>query len=191
MLQEEKIIIGQHRIPAGTNEITQVKELLDAIDLVNCVVTADAAHAHRGAEPDYADLDCSHGRIILRSIWVTDAAGIDFPHADQVYRIRRDAYDIAGTYLSKEIVHGITGLDARRGTPRSSPRSPGASGALNRCTSCVLQGRDTAPSLAGRPEHRLRRERPPGHGVPAEHRGQPAAYRRGHRDPPDPPGNLP
>ena len=51
----------------------------------------------RPAEPDYADLDCSHGRIILRSIWVTDAAGIDFPHADQVYRIRRDAYDITGT----------------------------------------------------------------------------------------------
>jgi predicted transposase YbfD/YdcC len=159
MLQEEKVIIGQHRIPAGTNEITQVKELLDAIDLVNCVVTADAAHAQRGtaeyiagknddggrdaayavtvkgnqpalqraiydkitkdcgAEPDYADLDCSHGRIILRSIWVTAAAGIDFPHACQVYRIRRDAYDITGTYLSKEIVHGITSLDARRGTP--------------------------------------------------------------------------
>ena len=37
--------------------------------------------------------------------------------ADQVYRIRRDAYDITGTYLSKEIVHGITSLDARRGTP--------------------------------------------------------------------------
>jgi predicted transposase YbfD/YdcC len=71
----------------------------------------------RGTEPDYADLDCSHGRIILRSIWVTNAAGIDFPHADQVYRIRRDAYDITGTYLSKEIVHGITSLDARRGTP--------------------------------------------------------------------------
>ena len=47
MLQEEKVIIGQHRIPAGTNEITEVKKLLDAIDLVNCVVTADAAHAQR------------------------------------------------------------------------------------------------------------------------------------------------
>ena len=47
MLQEEKVIIGQHRIPADTNEITQVKELLDAIDLAGCVVTADAAHAQR------------------------------------------------------------------------------------------------------------------------------------------------
>jgi hypothetical protein len=34
-----------------------------------------------------------------------------------VYRIRRDAYDITGTHLSKEIVHGITSLDAGRGTP--------------------------------------------------------------------------
>ena len=193
---------------------------------MNCVVTADAAHAQRdtaeyiagkkedggrdaayavtvkgnqpalqrdihdkitkdrGAEPDYADLDCSHGRIILRSIWVTDAAGIDFPHADQVYRIRRGAYDITGTYLSKEIVHGITSLDARRGTPEVLAQ--------------VTRGQWGIESVhwlrspgAGRPEHRLRRERPPGHGVPEEYRGQPAAYRRGHRDPPDPPGNLP
>ena len=34
-----------------------------------------------------------------------------------MYRIRRDAYDITATYLSKEIVHGITSLDAQRGTP--------------------------------------------------------------------------
>jgi hypothetical protein len=48
MLHDERVIIGQHRIPAaGTNEITQVKELLDAIDLAGCVVTADAAHAQR------------------------------------------------------------------------------------------------------------------------------------------------
>ena len=29
MLHEEKVIIAQHRIPEDTNEITQVKELLD------------------------------------------------------------------------------------------------------------------------------------------------------------------
>ena len=33
MLHEEKVIIAQHAIPEGTNEITQVKELLDAVDL--------------------------------------------------------------------------------------------------------------------------------------------------------------
>ena len=120
MLHDEKVMIGQHRIPDDTNEITQVRELLDAVDL-GCVVTADAAHAQHdtaeyiagereadyaltvkgnqpglqraiydkvtadcGTAPDHVDIDCSHGRIVKRSIWVTNAEGIDFPHADQV-----------------------------------------------------------------------------------------------------------
>jgi predicted transposase YbfD/YdcC len=41
----EAIVIAQHRIPAGTNEITQVRELLDGVDLRGVVVTGDAAHA--------------------------------------------------------------------------------------------------------------------------------------------------
>jgi predicted transposase YbfD/YdcC len=48
MLHEEKVIIAQHAIPEDTNEITQVKELLDPVDLENAVVTGDAAHAQRG-----------------------------------------------------------------------------------------------------------------------------------------------
>ncbi|MBI3686233.1 MAG: ISAs1 family transposase [Actinobacteria bacterium] len=47
MLHEEKVIIAQHRIPDETTETTQVKELLDAVDLDNAVVTADAAHTQR------------------------------------------------------------------------------------------------------------------------------------------------
>jgi predicted transposase YbfD/YdcC len=47
MLQEEKVIIAQHRIPDETTETTQVRALLDAVDLENAVVTADAAHAQR------------------------------------------------------------------------------------------------------------------------------------------------
>jgi hypothetical protein len=62
-------------------------------------------------------MDYSHGRIIKRSIWVTGADGVDFPHAAQVMRIRRDTYDLDGTAIAKEIVHGITSLDAARGTP--------------------------------------------------------------------------
>src|SRR5712691_11977676 len=45
MLHEEKVMIAQHRIPDDTNEITQVRELLDPVDLTGAVVTADAAHA--------------------------------------------------------------------------------------------------------------------------------------------------
>jgi predicted transposase YbfD/YdcC len=47
MLHEEKVIIAQHRIPDETTETTQVKALLDAVDLDNAVVTADAVHAQR------------------------------------------------------------------------------------------------------------------------------------------------
>jgi len=41
------VIIAQTRIPDETNETTQVKALLDHVDLTGAVVTADAAHASR------------------------------------------------------------------------------------------------------------------------------------------------
>ena len=47
MLHQEKVIIAQHAIPEDTNEITQVRELLDPVDLAGAVVTGDAAHAQR------------------------------------------------------------------------------------------------------------------------------------------------
>jgi predicted transposase YbfD/YdcC len=47
MLHQEKVIIAQHAIPEDTNEITQVRQLLDPVDLENAVVTGDAAHAQR------------------------------------------------------------------------------------------------------------------------------------------------
>ncbi len=45
-------MIAQHRIPDETTETTQVRELLEPVDLENAVVTADAAHAHRET-PEY------------------------------------------------------------------------------------------------------------------------------------------
>jgi predicted transposase YbfD/YdcC len=47
MLHQEKGIIGQVRVPDDTTEVTQVKALLEPVDLDNAVVTADAAHACR------------------------------------------------------------------------------------------------------------------------------------------------
>jgi predicted transposase YbfD/YdcC len=55
-------------------------------------------------------------RRVVREIWVADAAGINFPGAQQVFRIRRSVYDLAGHRLSKDIVHGITSLDPARAT---------------------------------------------------------------------------
>ena len=156
MLHEEKAIIAQHRIPDDTTETTQVKELLEPVNLDNAVVTADAAHAQRETaqyiagkkedgnrgsdyflfvkanqpslqkavfdaiqedgprDPDYTELDYGHGRIIRRSIWVTTAEGIDFPHVTRAARIRRDRYDLGGMLISKEIVHAVTSLDTGR-----------------------------------------------------------------------------
>ena len=156
MLHENKVVIAQHRIPDETTETTQLKELLEPVDLEGAVVTADAAHAQRQTadciagkkedgnrgsdyflfvkgnqpslhkavfdaiqhdgprEPDHTELDYGHGRIIRRSIWVTDAGSLDFPHVTRIARIRRDGYDLDGTLISKEIVHAVTSLDADR-----------------------------------------------------------------------------
>jgi predicted transposase YbfD/YdcC len=156
MLHEEKAVIAQHRIPDDTNEITQVKALLEHVGLAGAVVTADAVNAQRETadyiagpaedggrasdyllfvkgnqpklqravfdaiqegcprDPDYTELDESHGRIIRRSVWVADAGNIDFPHVSRVARIRRDGYDASGALTSKEIVHAVTSLDSGR-----------------------------------------------------------------------------
>ena len=152
MLHEEKAVIARHRIPGDTTETTQVKALLEHVDLENAVVTAGAVNAQRetaeyiagkeedggrgsayflfvkgnqpklqravfGAvqrdcprDPDYCELDEGHGRVIRRSVWVTGAENVDFPHVRQVARIRRDGYDADGALASKEIVHAVTSL---------------------------------------------------------------------------------
>jgi predicted transposase YbfD/YdcC len=67
-----------------------------------------------GRAPDYTELDRSHGRVIRRSIWVADAGDTDFPHVRRVARIRRDGYDADGCLISKEVVHAVTSLDAKK-----------------------------------------------------------------------------
>ncbi|MBQ0894374.1 hypothetical protein KBX37_14920 [Micromonospora sp. U56] len=63
-----------------------------------------AAHTHR---------EHRSGLIIERRAWTADTAGIEFPAAAQVFRIRRDTYDLSDQRLHKDIVHGITNLDAQ------------------------------------------------------------------------------
>jgi predicted transposase YbfD/YdcC len=62
MLQEDKVIIAQHRIPDETTETTQVRQLLDSVDLRNAVVTADAAHAQRETAKYIAGTEEDGGR---------------------------------------------------------------------------------------------------------------------------------
>ena len=75
----------------------------------------DAVQASgEGRTPDHTELDRSHGRVTRRSIWVADASGINFPHVTRVARIRRDGYDADGALITKEIVHAVTSLDAKK-----------------------------------------------------------------------------
>ena len=52
MAHGSAIVVGQVRVPAGTTEVTQVRALLDGLELDGRVVTADAAHAQH-ATADY------------------------------------------------------------------------------------------------------------------------------------------
>jgi predicted transposase YbfD/YdcC len=154
MLHHEAIVIAQIRVPPATTEVTQVKELLDPVDLTGAVVTGDAAHTRHataeyliGRDADYVltlkanqptllgqvaaklfatakgpchrEEDRSHGRIVHRQIQAAPAEGIDFPGAAQIFRIRRDVFDLAGQRLSKEVVHGITNLTVEQATAQA------------------------------------------------------------------------
>jgi predicted transposase YbfD/YdcC len=49
-----------------------------------------------------------HGRISHWTTWITDADGINFPHARQIGCIRRDIFDLDGQRVSKEYAWIIT-----------------------------------------------------------------------------------
>lgn len=57
------------------------------------------------------------GRRIVREIWVRPGAGIRFPHPEQVFRIRRQVFNLSDQRLSKEYAHGVTSLDAAQADP--------------------------------------------------------------------------
>jgi predicted transposase YbfD/YdcC len=153
MLHDQRVIVAQREVPEGTNETTQMQDLLDPLDLDGVVVTGDAAHtqtdtadyiaeecdadyfltvkgnqpglqaaifdkiqADCGPDPDHVAVQEGHGRVVKRSLWIA-ADGIDFPHATQIVRIRRDVYDLAGQRLSKEIMHAVTSLYPDRAGP--------------------------------------------------------------------------
>lgn len=66
---------------------------------------------------DYINEEVVGGRRIVREIWVRPGTGITFPRLAQVFRIRRQVFDLSGQRLSKEYVHGVTSLDSDQATP--------------------------------------------------------------------------
>ncbi|HEX5406598.1 MAG TPA: ISAs1 family transposase [Pseudonocardiaceae bacterium] len=71
---------------------------------------------------DHVIEDHSQGRIVRRAIWVASADGVEFPGAAQAFQIRRDRFDQAGHWLSKEIVHGVTSLPGEQAAPEDLAR---------------------------------------------------------------------
>jgi predicted transposase YbfD/YdcC len=47
MTHGEAVVVSQLQVPDGTTEVTQVRDLLDGLDLTGWAVTGDAAHAQR------------------------------------------------------------------------------------------------------------------------------------------------
>jgi hypothetical protein len=80
-------------------------------------------------DPDHDEIGEGHGRITRRSLWVTDAAGLDFPQASQAARIRRETYGRDGALPSRETVHAVTSLGkdqaGRRRAREDRPRPVG------------------------------------------------------------------
>jgi predicted transposase YbfD/YdcC len=156
MIHREGVTIAQVKVPPDTNEITQVKALLDPVvthDGDRVIVTMDAAHTqHDTAEyiagtrgfdyimnakgnqptlhnaivtktvqliqntPAHTVSERKHGRINTWETWVTNADGIDFPHAQQTACIRRRTYDLDGQKTRQEYASIITSLPAKDAT---------------------------------------------------------------------------
>jgi len=70
------------------------------------------------AATTWTDQGKGHGRREKRTIRTAPADGIDWPHAAQVLRIRRDAGPTRGPWESKEIAYGITSLPVGLAGPR-------------------------------------------------------------------------
>jgi len=74
-------VIAQHRVPDETNEITQVRELLDPVGPARTVITAEAAHGERGA--DYLPMVKGNRPALQRAVFdkVNADCGTEPDHA--------------------------------------------------------------------------------------------------------------
>jgi predicted transposase YbfD/YdcC len=81
---------------------------------------AAAAGLLTGPDADFAthvSEDRGHGRRERRTVRTAPAAGLDWPHAAQVFRIRRDTGELDGPWTGKEVVFGVTDMPAELAGP--------------------------------------------------------------------------
>jgi hypothetical protein len=82
--------------------------------------------------------DRGHGRVELRRLQVTTAAGLDFPHAKQALRITRRVRPLTGRRWRTVTVYAVTSLTLPRLAPPGSPTSSAGSGRSR--TACTPYG---------------------------------------------------
>ena len=63
--------------------------------------------------PDHTVHERNHGRINTWETWITDAAGINFPHAEQTACIRRRTYGLDGQKTRQEYALIVTSLSTK------------------------------------------------------------------------------
>jgi predicted transposase YbfD/YdcC len=72
--------------------------------------------------PHHVVEEHSRGRIKMWSCWITDADGIDFPHASQAAFIRRETFEVSGDRISRENALIITSRKAGKMTAAEANR---------------------------------------------------------------------
>ena len=86
--------------------------------LLQAAVKALAGSDAGFVDASWAEEGKGHGRRERRAIRTAPAGGIDWPHAAQVMRIRRDSGPTRGPWTHKEIAYGITSLPPDLARPR-------------------------------------------------------------------------
>lgn len=70
--------------------------------------------------PQHETIEKAHGRIEIRRIWASDelTGYIDFPYAEQVFRIERITTEVKSKRRRYEVVFGITSHSAKKAKPK-------------------------------------------------------------------------
>jgi len=135
MITGARAVIAQRDVDAKTNEITQVRPLLDDVPISGALVTADALHVQKdtarylpglfdaldamaweNAPVAHVMQDKGHGRHETRTIQVLPAPEGCFPHAAQAVLVERHVRDPKDGALRSSVAPlGITSRTAERG----------------------------------------------------------------------------
>lgn len=98
---------GDYVLPVKGNTPALLAQVRAALSGVNTVTT----------EPDHCTQHHCRGQIYRRSLWIRPAHGVGLPHAAQVFLIRRDVFDLDGSRVRKQYVHGVTSQAAAKSAP--------------------------------------------------------------------------